>query len=268
MPMWLYEISTLRAALVLFVFVETISLLGLFAARRFLTPLFHYVEGNNEAVSGTVQAIGVFYGITVGLIAVGVWNTNESAKDLVSKEASSAGALYRDVSGYPSPLREQLRGDVRGYLVYIINDVWPAQKKGQVVMRGAQLLDDFQAKLYNFEPANQGQMALHAETLRAYNNMVDYRRLRIDAVSSGLSGTMWAVIWVGAAFSIGVAYFYKINDGKLHAVLIFLMSGFLALVVFMITINDKPFYGNGSISSDPYKLILEHVIDHVIDSGR
>ena len=268
MPTWFYHQNPRMAAWIIFFFIESLSLFGLWLARRLVMRPLQYHEGVHEAVSGTVQAIGVFYGITVGLIAVGVWNTNEGAKDLVSKEASSAGALYRDVSGYPSPLREQLRGDVRGYLVYIINDVWPAQKKGQVVMRGAQLLDDFQAKLYNFEPANQGQMALHAETLRAYNNMVDYRRLRIDAVSSGLSGTMWAVIWVGAAFSIGVAYFYKINDGKLHAVLIFLMSGFLALVVFMITINDKPFYGNGSISSDPYKLILEHVIDHVIDSGR
>jgi uncharacterized protein DUF4239 len=260
-PVWLYEISSLRAALVIIAFVEIISLLGLLAVRRFLTPLFHYQEGNNEAVSGTVQAIGVFYGITVGLIAVGVWNTNESASDLVSKEASSVGALYRDVSGYPSPLRDQLRADLRGYTVYIINEVWPAQKKGEVVMRGTQLLDDFQARLYNFEPANQGQVALHAETLRAYNNLLENRRLRIDAVGSGLSATMWAVIWVGAAISIGVAYFYKINDVRLHAVLIFLMSGFLALVVFMITINDKPFYGYGSVSSDSYKLILEHIID-------
>jgi hypothetical protein len=39
------------------------------------------------------------------------------------------------------------------------------------------------------------------------------------------------------------------------------MGGFLAMVLFMIVINDKPFYGHVSISSDPYKLILERVID-------
>ena len=33
------------------------------------------------------------------------------------------------------------------------------------------------------------------------------------------------------------------------------------MVLFMIIINDKPFYGSISISSDPYKLILERVID-------
>ena len=39
------------------------------------------------------------------------------------------------------------------------------------------------------------------------------------------------------------------------------MAVFLAIVLFMIVINDKPFYGYVSISSDPYKLILDSLID-------
>jgi hypothetical protein len=39
------------------------------------------------------------------------------------------------------------------------------------------------------------------------------------------------------------------------------MAGFLAIVIFMIVINDKPFYGSVSVSADPYKLILERLID-------
>jgi hypothetical protein len=251
----------LRAALVLVGFIELVSLLGLFAVRRFLIPKFHYGEGINDAVSGTVQAIGVFYGITVGLIAVAVWNTNSSAAGLVSSEASSIGALYRDVSGYPSPLREELRSKLREYTVFLIHESWPAQQKGVIVARGTAIVDDFQRKLYTFEPASQGQMALHSETLRAYNNLIEYRRLRIDAVNSGLSNTMWAVIWLGAAISIGVAYLYRIEDATLHAALVILMSGFLALVLFMITINDKPFFGHNSISPAPYQLVLYHLID-------
>lgn len=261
MPIWLYDMSPLNAAVCIVAFVELLSLAGLLAARRYIIPRFHFGDGNNDAVSGTVQAIGVFYGITVGLIAVGVWNTNTSASDLVSREASAIGALYRDVSGYPSPLREQLRAKLREYTVFVIEDAWPAQMKGETPVRGAVLMDDFQYLLYTFEPTTQGQLALHNETLRAYNNLIDYRRLRIDAVNSGLSDTMWAVIWLGAAISIGVAYFYQIVDVKLHAALVVLMSGFLALVLFLITINDKPFYGSVSISPEPYKLILQRLID-------
>ena len=261
MPIWLYELSPLRQALVIISFVEFLSIAGLLLARRYVVPRFHYSEGINDAVSGTVQAIGVFYGITVGLIAIGVWNTNSAASDLVSREASAIAMVFRDVSGYPSPVREELRAGLRDYTVFVINEAWPAQQKGQTVERGRTLIDDFQAKLQSFSPSNPSQTALHGETLRAYNNLLEYRRLRIDAVNSGLSTTMWAVIWMGAAISIGVAYFYKIGDPKLHIVLVLLMSGFLAVVLFMITINDKPFYGTVGISSDPYKIILERLID-------
>jgi hypothetical protein len=260
-PIWLYELSALRQALVVIAFVEFLSIAGLLLARRYVVPRFHYSEGINDAVSGTVQAIGVFYGITVGLIAVGVWNTNSSASDLVSREASAIATLFRDVSGYPSPLREELRKGLHDYTVFIIDEAWPAQKQGQSVEHGRILIDAFQDTLYTFSPSNPSQVALHSETLRAYNNLLEYRRLRIDAVNSGLSGTMWAVIWVGAAISIGVAYFYKIADPKLHVVLVVLMAGFLAVVLFMITINDKPFYGKVGISSDPYKIVLETLID-------
>jgi uncharacterized protein DUF4239 len=263
MPIWLYDVSPPIAALIVVAFIETLALLGLVTVRRLLIPRLHYHDGANDAVSGTVQAIGVFYGITVGLIAVGVWNTYSNASDLVSKEAAAVSALYRDVSSFPSPLREELRKSMRDYTVFVIERAWPAQKegRGQAIDEGTFILDDFQRKLTSFQPTNAGQTALYSETLTAYNNFLEYRRLRIDAVSGGLSTIMWAVIWVGAAISIGIAYFFNIPDIKLHAILVALMGGFLAMVLFMIIINDKPFYGAVSISSDPYKLILERVID-------
>lgn len=263
MPIWLYQTRPLYAAIVIMIVIETISLLGLFLARHFLVRRFHASEGINDAISGTVQAIGVFYGITVGLIAVAVWNTYSQAGELVSREAASIGAIYRDVGGYPSPLREELRSHVREYTVFVIDKAWPAQKSGQIPEGGGEILDDLQSALFSFEPSTQGQVALHTETLRAYNHLLEYRRLRVDAVESGLSDVMWAVIWVGAVISIGVAYFFRIDDPKLHALLVSLMAGFLAIVIFMIVINDKPFYGSVSVSAAPYKLVLERVIDRI-----
>lgn len=263
MPIWLYEIHPFYAALLLVALIEFVAMTGLFLTRRLIIPRLRYNDGANDAVSGIVQAIGVFYGITVGLIAVGVWNTHSNAADLVSKEATAIGALYRDVSGYPYPIRDELRAKLREYTVFIIEQGWPAQRQGygQQLNAGTKIMDDFQFRLYRFEPANPSEVALHNETLEAFNHLLEYRNLRIDAVDSGLSGVMWSVIWVGALISIGIAYFYRLDDAKLHAILVALMSGFLAMVLFMIIVNDKPFYGYVSIPSDPYKLILIRLMD-------
>ena len=74
---------------------------------------------------------------------------------------------------------------------------------------------------------------------------------------------MWAVIWIGAAISIGVAYLYQIQDVKIHAILIALMAGFLAILLFMIVVNDRPFVGAVSIPADAYRTVLERAIDRI-----
>lgn len=117
----------------------------------------------------------------MGLIAVGVWNTHSNAEEVVSKEAAAIGALYRDVTGYPQPVREKLQNDLKEYTHAVIEQVWPAQQEGRVIDVGTQLLDNFQLTLYSHEPTTAGQIALHGETLHGFNNLIGYRRLRIDA---------------------------------------------------------------------------------------
>jgi hypothetical protein len=80
-------------------------------------------------------------------------------------------------------------------------------------------------------------------------------------VEGGLSAEMWSVIWIGAIISICVVYFFRIPDLKLHMILVGLIAGFLAMVLFLIIINDRPFYGYDGIPSGSYELILNRVID-------
>jgi len=68
---------------------------------------------------------------------------------------------------------------------------------------------------------------------------------------------MWLVIWIGAAISISVGYFFHLEDVRLHGVLIGLIAGFLAIAVFLIIANDRPFMGEHSVSPDSYRLIMD-----------
>jgi hypothetical protein len=166
MPLWAYQMSSLYLVLLMLASIEVVSMVGLFLARRLLIPHLLFHDGVNEAISGTVQAIGVFYGITVGLIAVGVWNTNSNASDLVSKEAASIGALYRDVSGYPEPARTNLQSGMRAYTHQVIEQAWPAQREGRILDSGTRILNGFQDTLVRFEPSTAGQTALHSTAKR------------------------------------------------------------------------------------------------------
>ena len=206
MPLWAYNIPIVLLALIMVAGIEAIALIGLVLVRRYLMPHLQFHDGVNDAVSGTVQAIGVFYGITVGLIAAGVWTTYSNAGDLMSQEAVAIGSLYRDVSSLPEPARTTLRTELHDYTVAMIAQDWPAQRREQTSNAGTLILDQFQATLMLFEPTSAGEQARYTETLRAFNHFVEQRRLRIDAVQGNLSPILWSVIWIGAAISLSLIH--------------------------------------------------------------
>src|SRR5947209_10568794 len=96
------------------------SLLFLLLVRRFVLPRLRVTEGDSEFAGAIVQSIMVFYGLALALIAVNVWQTYNDVSKTVSQEAISFAALYRDVSGYPEPIRGKLQAEVRGYVDQII----------------------------------------------------------------------------------------------------------------------------------------------------
>jgi hypothetical protein len=252
-----YNLPPWLLGAMMIVFFEIVSLGGLLLVRRYVIPRLHFHDGVNDAVSGTVQSIGVFYGITVGLIAVGAWTNYQSSMGLVSQEAAAIGVLYRDVNTYPEPFRTQLQTSLVDYINNVIDIEWPAQQKEQILNTNVPVITKIQTAILSYEPTTESQKIMQAETLSAFTNLVNARRLRIDAVGSGLSLVMWSVIWIGAAITIAVGFFFYIEDPKLHMVLTGLTAAFIGIVLFVIVINSRPFVGGFSIQPDSYKVLLE-----------
>jgi len=162
----------------------------------------HLTEEMNNDIIFFASAIAVFYSLTVGLIAVGVWTTYSSVEDIVSAEATAIGCFYRDVSGYPEPARSELHDHVRSYTEFIIQTAWPAQVRGQATDGATRRLTELEQNLIRFEPGTTGQQVLHAQTLHQYNEVAGLRRKRLHAIGAGLPAVMWTVVLVGAALTV------------------------------------------------------------------
>ena len=121
-------------------------------------------------------------------------------------------------------------------------------------------MNNFQTTLYSFEPTTDSQKLLHAETLRAYNNLILARRMRLDAVNSGLPGVMWSVIILGAFIGLSASFFFRVQDVRLHLIEVLLLAIFIGLIIFMILALDRPFRGDLGIPPDSYQLIYDHLM--------
>jgi hypothetical protein len=237
------------------------SLIGLLLVRRRLLPRLRIRVEDSEFSGTMVQSVMVFYGLAVALIAVGATESYSDVATILNQEASELGALYRDASGYPEPTRALLQKELRDYAQYAINTDWPAQRRGQVSLGGVEMLDRFQSTLTKFEPATPGQEILHGEALRAYNEMLEARSLRLDAVvNTGLPGVLWVVVLVGAAIGLASTFFFKVEDVRLHAVMVTLLATFIGLVIFMTFAFDRPFRGDLGLTPEPYQLVYDKVM--------
>jgi len=246
-------------AIIALLVIYTIA--GVLLVRRFILPRLRVRTEDSEFSGAMLQCVMVFYGLAVALIAVGVWETYSSVSAVVSAEATAIASLYRDVSTYPEPARSDLQWELREYTDQVIRIAWPLQQRGTIPQGGVKAVDRFQAVLARFEPATEGQKLLHAECLRAYNMMIQARRQRLDAVQTGLPTVMWVVVVAGAFIGLASSFFFKADDARLHCFLASLLATFMGLVIFMIVALDRPFRGDLGVSSSPYRLIYQQLMD-------
>jgi hypothetical protein len=238
-----------------------LALVGLAVTRRHILPRLRLREADSEFAACMIQGVLVFYGLAVALIAVNVWETYSDASKIVSQEATALVSLYRDASAYPEPARGRLQAELRDYVGSVIDQEWPQQRQGKMPLGGIERVNRFQAVLVAFEPATEGQKSLHAETLRAYNQLLLARAARLDALGAGLPAVLWIVIFFGGALCLVSTFFFRVEDARMHAFHVTVLAAFIGVIVLMVFALDRPFRGDLGIRPDALQVIRERAKD-------
>jgi hypothetical protein len=257
---WIFSIPSFVLGFVMVGTFVGLGLAGLSLTRRWVLPWLGDLSLAGEFTATVHHGILIIYGLAVALIAVAVWENYTDATKLASGEATALAALYRDAGGYPEPVRSQLRARIRDYTAEIIHLAWPLQRSGRVPTEGVELVDGIQDEMFAFIPTGEAQGILHAEALRAFNIMVEARRLRLDAVGSALPPAMWAVVLFGGLIAMFASFLFEVRNLRLQRLVIALLASVLGLLVFMIVRYDYPFRGTHGISSESYELVFDHLM--------
>jgi hypothetical protein len=251
-PVWLFALLTV-------VSFDAVGL-GDFICTRWLGHRFGlYALLDNNTVGCIFSAILVMYAIAIGLIAIATWENATTASAAASQEASHIVIFYRTLAAYPEPLRSHLADSVLGYTRSIIEDVWPAQQRGELTEKGAENLLSVGRRMIEFEPATEGQSILHAEALRALLTLVEFRRRRIEATSYAVPGALWTLVLIGAALAIFASYLFNVESLLAQSLLTTLLASMIALLVFFIATTDHPYRGVNAIRPRAYEITLSNL---------
>jgi hypothetical protein len=259
MPLWIYDYPTWALVVGFALAFLGVAYLGMWLVRPHLLRFLRTGAPADMDVGVFLEAHGVIYGILLGLIAAGAYNDFDQVSANVNAEAAALGALYRDVSTLPDPIRTTLRTQLEEYTDYVIDEAWPQQRRGVVRPDGTRMLDRFFGTLAGFEPATPTQEILFAEAFGQANEYAELRRLRLQDVDSGIHGIVWFVVFLGAAISIVLVWGVDMSPRAQ-----FLLGGvtalFLGSVICLIAAMDHPFRGDFSVGPDAFESVRSQVM--------
>jgi Protein of unknown function (DUF4239) len=257
---WIYDIPSWQLFGIVMIITLIFSLGGLLLIRSWVRKLVGEPPAENELVSYFLTGLGVFYGITLGLIAAGTWQNFSDIDGKVGEEAASLAALYRDVSYYPAPINDSLKSHLKEYTRLVINDVWKEQQRGMIPIKDTKQISKFQKLLYGFNPETNQYISIHQEALSQFNNLIQFRRQRLQSVTSGMPGTLWWVLIFGAVINIIIMWFFVTEHLKFHLLLTAMYSMLVSSLLFLIVAMDNPFRGEFSVNSDAFALVYEQLM--------
>ena len=261
---WIYDLPDwLFGTLTVLVFVA-IGLAGLYLTRGWVRRLHQVDHSHNDIVGFYLAAVTVFYGITLGLLAIGTWTTYSEVQDKIDHEATSLGVLYRDIGAYPDPTRAILQEDLRKYTRGVIDVGWPMQQRGIVPNNVSGVLNDFQQHFMSFEPVTERQKIVAAEAYRAFNELTQSRRARLNSVTDEMPAPLWALVILGAFVCLAVTWFFHTASFSMHFWMTVLFSALLGLMIYLVAALDNPYRGKISVTPEP----LEHVYQQIMTPGK
>ena len=257
---WIYEIPNSLFFVLCVCFFTLFSMLGVLLTRKWAWRYVGFNEHQNDAISYFFAGMGAIYGISLGLIAVGVWTTFNSIDDKVGSEAAAIAAEYRNFDGYPEPARTELQAELKDYTGYLIHEAWPTQQKGKLPLGGTPKINSFQKTLFGYEPKTNGQMALHQQAITQFNSIVVFNRERIANVTTALPASVWWVLIFGGLVTLAFSWMFVIKKTGVHVIIAGLIGALVGSLIFLIAAMDNPFRGDLSISSDALELVYDQLM--------
>jgi hypothetical protein len=254
---WVYDLPNWQFHLLTVGFFIAFSLLGALIFNQYIEKRLNLTVETNNITNVFLSLSGVFYGITLGLIAVGTFENFNDVEEKVTNESSALAALYRDVSILEKQEKEVLMNTLKKYTIYVINEAWPLQKQGIVPTGGTKLIDTFQKQFAAYTPETRKDEIIYSEVFDQFNVMIETRRQRLAAVNSSLPSTVWFLIIIGALINIVLLWFLVIKNKKLDIILNILNGLLLGSLIFLIAAMDNPFRGEFSVSADSFQLLLD-----------
>lgn len=218
---------------------------------------FKILKSHNIVTGNFFLVIGSFYALLLSFVVFVVWNQLNDTQENVSKEGSSALALYNDIKFYPdSTESKELMTYYLDFANNIIHEEFPNMRKMKLSRKTPEALNNVYYAVERLNPKTPHQVELAGQIFDHLNELSNYRGLRTSSIETEIPPFMWLPIILGAIIVIISGLFLDIEHVRIHIGLNFLLGSFLGLLFFIIILLDHPYTSKDGMEPKSYKQIF------------
>lgn len=249
LPSWL-------AILLLVGIMVSFSIGGFLIVHRFIPVKIRQIH--NDVAGFVFATLGVTYGVLLAFVVIVVWEQFNNAEVNAENEGSTALVLYNDITTYPNQKASNKMKEV--FLEYLRQSIRNSgEQPSQDLYENA--ISDISRLLVLMDdvvPESRHEQALYAQILQNLNELVKYRNLRHQATFSQLPSVIWIGVVVGAIITIGFTFLFGTENVWAHIVMMSMLAGLIAVVIYVVIELDHPMTGNVKVGiPHSYEKILE-----------
>src|SRR5712692_840864 len=250
LPNWLFFIIIVGGSVSL-AWVGT-----LFMRRRTKVPEDH---AHNEVAGFIFAAVSVVYTVFLAFVAVTVWEQYVTAEQAAAQEAAALVNVARTCDGFPEPARSEVHDLLREYAEIVISEEWKPTSPDAPDSEGSPhalgVINQVWTIYRSLPPT-----AVDSSTTTALAELSRARAARLLANEANLPAPFWFVLVIGAAITICFCLVLHMENVWLHAGMTALLTGLIAMCIWLIVAINHPLAGDLHISPNAFEYAL-HVIN-------
>ncbi|KTS04607.1 bestrophin-like domain [Microbacterium testaceum] len=255
--MWLYDFPMAVGLPLFIIFVVGISCGILLVLRKWVFRVAPQGEEWDRVLSYAVGAYGVFYGVTLALIAAAAYGNFTEVDGIVLEESSSLASLYRTATLLPEPQQDELQNQIVQYTRAVIDDDWPEQRQLRLPSESDANITGMQKAIDAVQPTSAVEVVYVQEALEQFRQLVHDRRDRIALTHLALPGVLWIVLAVGALLNAVLLGLIEVRNLRIHLLMSGMLALFVALLLYAIAGFDHAYAGPIAVSPEYFQDLLD-----------
>jgi hypothetical protein len=200
---------------------------------RVMYALFTPLEFQANAVVGAVKYgfVVEIYAVVAALTLVGAWDTFQTARDTLQKEATGLYMLALAIDTFDGPrleaTRAEMRGAIRAYAGSVVAQDWPAMQAGVPSTASDAAFQRMTRAFLDADSERSAQQVLQQKTGDWLGQVAEARIARLSVQSRTLSGLIWMLVLTVSVAVIAFQWFFAGASAAMH----YAMAAVIAVIV-------------------------------------